>query len=142
MLKVQIERFLSIVKAMERWPYSDTDYSLIRQKLESELQEKLRKAPSYMAYEKFNLRRVSGCNITKRDLEGLIGNDVSITFYGPDMMPLYRKGVITELERHYIRLETPLAGMTFFVQYFRVIRVQVFEKRKVIQEIWYDGELH
>jgi|ACXJ01.1.fsa_nt_gi hypothetical protein len=142
MLKVQIERFLSIVKAMEHWPYSDTDYSLIRQKLESELQEKLRKAPSYMAYEKFNLRPVPECRITKNDLVDLIGSDVSITFYGPDMAPLYRKGVITELERHYIRLETPLAGAAYFIQYFRIIRVQLFQKRKVIQEIWYDGELH
>ena len=142
MLKVQIERFLSIVKAMERWPYSDTDYSLIRQKLESELQEKLRKAPSYMAYEKFNLRPVPECRITKNDLVDLIGSDVSITFYGPGMVPLYRKGVITDLERHYIRLETPLAGMAYFIQYFRIIRIQVFKKRKVIREIWYDKEIH
>ncbi len=142
MLKVQIQRLLAIVKAMERWPYSDTDYSHIRQRLESELQGKIRKAPGYMSYERFNLERVAGCSITKNDLVDLIGSDVSITFYGPDMVPLYRKGVITELERHYIRLETPLAGAAYFIQYFRVIRVQVFEKRKVIQEIWYDKEIH
>lgn len=142
MLKVQMERMLRIVKAMERWPYSDTDYSSIRQKLESELHGKLRKAPSYMSYEKFNLRPVPECRITKNDLADLIGRDVSITFYGPDMGPLYRRGVVTELEPHYLRLETPLAGMAYFIQYFRVIRVQLFEKRKVIQEIWYDGELH
>ena len=142
MLKVQIQRLLAIVKAMERWPYSDTDYSHIRQRLEGELQERARKAPAFMSYEKFSLRRVSGCNITKRDLAGLIGRDVSVTFYGPGLVPLYRRGTLTELEPHYIRLETPLAGMAYFIQYFRVIRVQVFEKRKVIREIWYDKEIH
>lgn len=169
MLKVQIERMLRIVKAMEHWPYSDTDYSSIRQKLEIELQEKAekarreqlkpqgykdydglletvltqaRKAPGYMSYEKFNLKRVTECRITKNDLTDLMGKDVSITFYGPDMVPLYRRGVVTELEARYIRLETPLAGMAYFIQYFRVIRVQVFEKRKVVREIWYDKGLH
>jgi hypothetical protein len=142
MLKVQKERIIRLAKTMERWPYSCTDYSNIRQRLEGELQGKIRKAPAYMSYERFNLERVAGCSITKNDLVDLIGSDVSITFYGPDMVPLYRKGVITELERHYIRLETPLAGMAYFIQYFRVIRVQVFEKRKVIREIWYDKEIH
>lgn len=150
-LKVRIEQLLNLTHVLEHMRYSDTDYSEVRRNIEAQFpstsntvkrERKAKKAPAYMSFEKHNLRRIKGFRITQRDLADLIGKDCSITFYGPGNKPMYRRGLIIELYPKYVRLETHISVRHYFIQYFRVIRVEVFEGKHTVKVIWYDKKSH
>ena len=150
-LKVRIEQLLNLTHVLEHMRYSDTDYSEVRRNIEAQFpstsntvkrERKVKKAPARLSFEKHNLRRIPGFKITQKDLSDLIGKPCSITFYGPRNEPMYRKGLIIELYHHYVRLETRVSVRHYFIQYFRIIRVEVFEGKHTVKVIWYDKKTH
>ena len=154
-LKVRIEQLLNLTHVLEHMRYSDTDYSEVRRNIEAQFpntsnsvsvtvkrERKVKKAPARLSFEKHNLRRIPGFKITQKDLSDLIGKPCSITFYGPRNEPMYRKGLIIELYHHYVRLETHVSVRHYFIQYFRIIRVEVFEGKHTVKVIWYDKKTH
>ena len=108
------------------WLYASHDYAGVREKLEEELAIKLRKASEFASENKFTLRRVGDCNIIKNHLEDFIDLHCSITYYSPEMLPLYHEGRLTGLDLHYVRLETTISARAFYIQYGRSIRVLAF----------------
>ena len=155
-LKIRLEELLGLTYALQHRRYSDTDYGAIRQTLKTQFPDgsippseaivrhtrEPRKAPVSMSFEKPNFRRIKGFKISQTDLSDLIGKSVSVTFYGKGMEPLYRRGLLIELSSHYALIETHMTVMHFYVQYHRIIRVEVFEGKHTVKVIWYDKKNH
>ena len=155
-LKVRLEELLGLTYALQHARYSDRDYSEVRKTLKTQFPDgsippseaivrhtrEPRKAPVSMSFEKPNFRRIKGFKISQTDLSDLIGKSVSVTFYGKGMEPLFRKGRLIELSSHYALIETHMTAMHFYVQFFRIIRVEVYEGKHAIKEIWYDKKNH
>ena len=156
MLKIRIEQLLGLTHVLENMKYSDTNYAELRRNLEAQFpntsnsistatvkhERKPKKAPSRIAFERYNLRRIPGFKLTQRDLADLIGKDCSITFFGPRNEPLYRRGRVIELYPHYLLLETRLSVRHYYLQYHRIIKIVEFNGKHEIRELWYDKKNH
>ena len=156
MLKIRIEQLLGLTRSLENAHYTDTDYDEIRQNLRLQFPSgsipaseitarktvRVRKAPSRIAFEKYNLRRIPGFKISQKDLFGFVGKECTITFYGPGNEPLFRRGRIIELYPRYLLLETHISVRHYYIQFFRIIKIVEFEGRHTVKEIWYDKKPH
>jgi hypothetical protein len=140
---IVLGRILNIVRHMEDWPYRDSDYGSVRERLEADIEALkaakagIRKAPLYLSETKTALPGIEGFLITREHVKGFIGLECSVTFYDRDMIPRYRKGVITHTWPRRMRIET-LSGRGWYFQYSRIIRIEVFRNRRLLKVIWYN----
>ncbi len=141
-----LERILNVARAMDAYPFRDSEYSTARKRLERELnnrlttissQPKITKTPLYASDTKERLPALEGFLITKDILKEYRGIDVSITHYDASMIPRYRKGVLTDACPAYARIES-LSGRAWYFQYSRIIRIEVFEGHRLTRTIWHD----
>ena len=141
-----LERILNVARAMDSYPFRESDYSNAKERIEGELnnklttvslQPKIRKVRLYESDTKERLPALDGFLITKDLLKEYRGLDVSITHYDVSMIPRYRKGILTDAYPAYARIES-LSGRAWFFQYSRIIRIEAFEGHRLAKTIWYD----
>ena len=141
-----LERVLNVARAMDSYPFRESDYSNAKERIEGELnnklttvslQPKIRKVRLYESDTKERLPALEGFLITRDAVKGYRGIEVSITHYDASMIPRYRKGILTDAYPVYARLES-LSGRAWFFQYSRIIRMEVFEGHRLTKTIWYD----
>lgn len=140
---IVLDRILNLVRRMEKWPYRDSEYGSVRERLEADIEAlkaakaRIRKAPLYLSETKTALHAIEGFLITREHLKDFIGLECTVTFYDRNMIPRYRKGVITHLWPKRMRIET-LSARGWYFQYSRIIRIEVFKNRRLLKVIWYD----